>query len=177
MINQEPELPPQRVFSAEQKAVIASAVKDRPPGKLVCILNGSKEANQLSRQIESVLKEQGWTVQHFSGPSSRREFDHVRVGFQPTENPAFVGLVEGLKQAGIKVSSSEFEMNSEHRVYLDVGAARCESFNLRSKRSEDAADQSGNSAGLSGFRQDPHRQNLLRFSVSNADIFDVAPHL
>lgn len=122
MINREPELPPQRVLSAEQKAAIASAIKDRPPGKLVCILNGSKEANQFSRQIESVLKEQGWTVQHFSGPSSRREFDHVRVGYQPVESPAFAGLVKGLSQAGIQVETFEFEMNSDHTVSLDVGA-------------------------------------------------------
>ena len=113
-----------RNLTENQKTILRKALQNTNATSVLAIRGNSKESQQYSKQIEDILIEAGWNVEHFLSTSSFREISNSTIGI----NSNSVGLNEfeilkkAIEEANLKFRFDEFESNNiKHEIILDVG--------------------------------------------------------
>ncbi len=114
---------PQRHLTNGQREHLAKSLGGAGPINVIAFRHNSKESQQLSSEIESVLKSVGWTVHHFCPATSARDVHtpHLGVHDDIAALPEFDMLFRGLTEIGFDFKVSPFSFDSNYQIGLDVG--------------------------------------------------------
>ncbi|CUA97770.1 hypothetical protein [Comamonas thiooxydans] len=113
----------QRHLTKEQREQLAKSLTGARPMNVIAFRHNSKESQQLSSEIESVLKSVGWTVHHFCPSTSARDVcaPHIGIHENLADNQEFNMLSKALTEIGFEFKTSRFSFNPKYQIGLDAG--------------------------------------------------------
>lgn len=111
-----------RRLSVEQISAINDALNGTEGTTVMIIRNNSAESQDFSQQLERILSEHGWKLEHLL-PGSLRKPCAFRIGRNDSvsESKSFEALKRALSKGGVAFECSEFSSDFSHEILIDVG--------------------------------------------------------